>query len=154
MERCIFSSATDLSPLGFAQRSDRTIHWQSLNELSVFRIGVVRDYVNTPDFDQQVAKGSIGVIKTNGDLQSLRMLMAGRLDLVVIDRQVMEHLTSHNREFTARPAQIAFNPHILDMKSLHVCFQRTQQGAHLNQIFSQGLIRIGHQPTPNEPDHQ
>jgi polar amino acid transport system substrate-binding protein len=153
-ERCIFSGATDHSPLGFAQRNDRPVHWQTLNELSSLRIGVVQDYVNTPGFDRQVSEGTLGVIKTTSDLQNLRMLMAGRLDLAVIDSRVMDYLVSQDRELNTRREQLSFNPHILGMKSLHICFQRTQQGAHLNRVFSQGLIRIGHQPTPDEPGHQ
>jgi polar amino acid transport system substrate-binding protein len=51
----IYSEPMGSSPLGFAERKDKSINWSSLSELEPYTIGIVQDYINTTEFDVMVA---------------------------------------------------------------------------------------------------
>jgi polar amino acid transport system substrate-binding protein len=80
------------SPLGFAERSKAPVAWTTLDDLRAYKVGVVRDYVNTESFDSMVAAGHIAVDVASSDTQNLQKLAHGRIDLAIIDRNVMEQL--------------------------------------------------------------
>lgn len=73
----------------FAARSGRSIPVQDVNALRGYRIGAVRGYTYGPAFD-----GATDLTKdtTAGDnLQLVRMLAAGRVDLIIGDREALSH---------------------------------------------------------------
>lgn len=61
----------------------------ALEALKGWRFGVVRGYLNTPEFD---AADYLIKEETSDDATNLRKLVFGRIDLAVIDRHVAEHL--------------------------------------------------------------
>lgn len=89
---CVFSDPIGTGPLGFAQNSSKPISWQNLDDLKGLRIGVVAGYVNTAEFDERASKGQLNADATQSDEQNLIKLANGRLDLAVIDRNVMDYL--------------------------------------------------------------
>ncbi len=73
----------------FAARSGRDIPVRDLNELRGYRIGTVRGYTYGAAFD-----GATHLTRdmTAGDnLQLVRMLAAGRVDLIIGDREALTH---------------------------------------------------------------
>lgn len=73
----------------FAARSGSAIPVQDVNALRGYRIGAIRGYTYGPAFDQatQLTKDT-----TAGDnLQLVRMLAAGRVDLIIGDRETLMH---------------------------------------------------------------
>lgn len=73
----------------FAARSGSNIPVQDVNALRGYRIGAIRGYTYGPAFDQatQLTKDT-----TAGDnLQLVRMLAAGRVDLIIGDREALMH---------------------------------------------------------------
>ncbi|MBS4046074.1 MAG: amino acid ABC transporter substrate-binding protein [Alphaproteobacteria bacterium] len=73
----------------FAARSDRDIAVRGLDDLRGYRIGTVRGYTYGAAFD-----GATHLSKdmTAGDnLQLVRMLVAGRVDLIIGDREALMH---------------------------------------------------------------
>lgn len=59
-------------------------------------IGVVRGYQNTPEFDAMMDAGLISVIEAIDDLQLLKLLMAKRVDLIVGDPAVFNHVIHYS----------------------------------------------------------
>lgn len=73
----------------FAARSGSSIPVQDVNALRGYRIGAIRGYTYGPAFDTatQLTKDT-----TAGDnLQLVRMLTAGRVDLIIGDREALTH---------------------------------------------------------------
>ncbi len=64
------------------QRSDRSIRFETLSDLRVYRIAVMRGYRYSPQFDTDKAQQKV---KVNSLQTATRMLVAGRVDLVVED---------------------------------------------------------------------
>lgn len=144
------SGAIGRSPLGFAQRRAAPVEWSTLADLRAYRIGVVRDYVNTEAFDAMVAAGRIDVDAVSSDLQNLQKLTHGRIDLAVIDRNVFEYLwkTALAQELsdTAEPGPgdlaLRFNARLLENKTLYICFKRNGVDDGLAAVFDAGLRTI------------
>ena len=75
----------------FAARNGRDISVRDVNELRGYRIGAVRGYTYGPAFD-----GASYLTKdtTAGDnLQLVRMLAAGRVDLIIGDREALTYFS-------------------------------------------------------------
>lgn len=137
--RCLLSDPIGSSPLGFAERVDAPVDWRTLTDLQGRRIGTVRGYVNTDGFDRAAADGILNVEPAVDDATNLRKLAAGRLDLVVIDANVMAHLLSTHPDLRTLPVRLRFNARMLEDKTLHVCFRPGAEGESLRRRFNEGL---------------
>lgn len=139
-ENFVFSDVIGSGPLGFAEQITQNHIWQSLEELSAYTIGVVHDYINTTELDALLASGKLHSSEVINDKLNLLKLANGRIDLAVIDQNVMAYLMASDHQVSAVKNQIRFNPHLLEDKQLFVCFKKSH--AHLAGIFNQGLKKI------------
>lgn len=138
-EKCLLSAPIGSSPLGFAERVSAPVEWRSLSDLTGRRIGTVRGYVNTDGFDRAAADGTLTVEPAVDDATNLRKLAAGRLDMAVIDANVLAHLLSTDPDLRSFRAGVRFNARLLEDKSLHVCFQPGPAGEDLRRRFDRSL---------------
>ncbi|WP_281556351.1 transporter substrate-binding domain-containing protein [Thalassomonas sp. RHCl1] len=60
------------------------------------KIGVVRGYQNTPEFDAMMDAGLFDIIETVDDLQLMKMLAAKRVNLIIGDPLVLRHTIKHS----------------------------------------------------------
>ncbi len=122
-------------PLVFCKRHDRAIEFKNLADLSSYKIGVVRGYVHTPAFDaaDYLHKELVGT-----DKQNLFKLLAGRIDLAVIDQLAARQIMA--TYFPRDAQQIVFLKPPLAINPLHVGFSRAIDG-HLTLLeeFNQAL---------------
>lgn len=139
-EHFIFSDPIGSGPLGFAEQHNQPHIWQNLEELSAYSIGIVHDYINTAELDGLLEKGVLHGSEVSNDKLNLLKLANGRIDLAVIDQNVMHYLQYSDPEVNAVKDKIRFNPHILENKQLYVCFKKSH--AQLAGIFNQGLKKI------------
>lgn len=139
-EHYIFSAPIGSGPLGFAEQSSQHHVWQNLEELNAYNIGVVKDYINTAELDALLAAGKLHSSEVSHDKLNLLKLAQGRIDLAVIDQNVMAYLMASDTEVAAVKNKIRFNPHLLEDKQLFVCFKKSHAG--LAEIFNQGLQKI------------
>jgi len=68
-------------------------------DLSVLKnniFGVVRGYQNTPEFDQMAASGELKTIEAGDELQLVRMLLAKRVDYIVVDPKVLDYMIKNS----------------------------------------------------------
>jgi polar amino acid transport system substrate-binding protein len=68
-------------------------------DLSILKdniFGVVRGYQNTPEFDQMVSEGQLKTIEAQDELQLVRMLLAKRVDYIVVDPKVLTYVIEHS----------------------------------------------------------
>lgn len=137
-----FTDSVGKSPLGFAKRRSSGISWGEYEDLKQYRIGTVRGYVNTDTFDAMVRKGDIWTDRSVSDLFNLRKVLAGRVDLAVADLNVYEYLLFSDGFLRSRRGELRFDPQLMDIHNLHVCFRKGKEGKRLLRLFNMGLSRI------------
>ncbi|OZG70961.1 ABC transporter [Hahella sp. CCB-MM4] len=138
----ILSAPMGSGPLGFAELKDKPVSWNSIDELVKFRIGVVSGYVNTASFDDMVAQGKIKASEASDDSKNLLKLAAGRVDMAVVDKNVLTYLLSSDPQLKPVASKIQFNSHLLEDKSLYICFKKGPKGEKLAKEFNEGLGKI------------
>lgn len=140
----LFSAPFPGGPLGFfKRRTTPMLQSLELDDLKPYRIGVVRGYVNTPQFD---ARTDLNKHYANDDEANLRMLLAGRIDLMLTDMYVGWRLARRHSPEAA--ADIEFVQPPLARKDLHVCFTaRLPQAETLRRQFDAGLRQLAREGT-------
>lgn len=138
-QQFLFSAPFPGGPVGFFKLRDRTdIRWSGLDNLKPYRIGVVRGYVNTPEFD---ARTDLRKQYVNSDETNLRMLLTGRIDLMVADEYVGYALARTLSPVAAARVEFLHPP--LEDKDLFVCFPAHLPGSsELLKDFNQGLKQL------------
>lgn len=141
-EQFIYSKEIGSGPLGFAERTANSIPWATLTDLAPYDIGVVQDYINTKDFDALAKSKALTTSVTINDTNNLKKLVSGRIDLAVIDKNVMQYLFTTDPSLKTKSHLAQFNNKLLEDKKLYICFKKTTQGKHFNQILELGLEQI------------
>lgn len=142
----LYSDSIDISPLGFVENKNNPIQWRSIDNLFPLRVGVVSGYVNTKALDDAIAQKRIHADISSDDITVLRKVAAKRLDLGVIDSNVMAFLLGRldKDELVLKKfkADLQFNGKMLEDKTLHICFKKTPRGEELRQILNAGLKKV------------
>lgn len=138
----LLSQSIGSGPLGFVEQSAAPVSWASLSDLADKPIGVVRDYVNTTEFDAMVAAGKLKAEAVGDDLTNIKKVGAGRIPLAVIDKHVMEHLLATDPGLAAVKGKVQFNARLLEDKVLYVAFQRSPAGEEAARVLNEGLKKI------------
>lgn len=124
-----------VSQLSFLGRNKTPVRWHTLTDLTPFRIGIVRGYVNTADFDNN---RSLNKDEAMDDEQNLRKLAAGRVDLIIIDRITAQWLLKKN------PALEAHGSHwltpTLGNKRLYILMNRSRN--RLRTLFNRSMNEL------------
>lgn len=131
-------------PLGFAEHVDAPLEWETLDDIGErkLKIGTVRGYANTDEFDTKVGMGWIHAIPSKNDVTGLQKLLRKRLDAVVIDKLVLEYLKATNASLKHGANKLRFNKKLLENKTLYLCFRGDDEGNRLRKIFNRGLDQI------------
>lgn len=125
-------------PLGFFKRKADSISFTTLTDLKPYKIGVVRDYVNTEEFDKA---DYLQKDVANNDITNLRKLAGNRLDLVVIDKFVGNYLIK--QEMPDKQDELEFVTPALEEKSLYLCISKKVPDAEAKmKAFNEGLKTI------------
>lgn len=138
---CYFSKPLGNSIIGFAHV--KPFDWAVLADLKKYRLGLVHEYANGEEFDRWVKQGWLNVDSAPSDQSNLRKLLAGRVDVIVIDQYVFKQLLQTARiELPGLPATIQFHARALTKFSMHVCFQKNARGLALRERFDQALQKL------------
>ncbi|NVD06309.1 amino acid ABC transporter substrate-binding protein [Vibrio sp. JPW-9-11-11] len=141
-EKYIFSDSIGTGPLGFVQNRNKAISWSTLADLSSYRIGVVQGYVNTRAFDQWVEQGKLDVEASENDVINIHKVAKGRLDLAVIDANVLKYLVDTDRRKSVLETRVEMNDRLLEVKQLYLAFKNSPEGNNWRRIFNQGLSQV------------
>ncbi|WDE14432.1 transporter substrate-binding domain-containing protein [Thalassomonas haliotis] len=83
--------------ISFLKRKKEQDNFQGkLKNLIGEKIGVVRGYQNTPEFDAMMDAGLFDIVETVDDLQLMKMLAAKRVNLIIGDPLVLRHTVEHS----------------------------------------------------------
>lgn len=141
-ETCLFSKPFQVSPIGFIVTKPKTYSWTRLEELADVVIGTVNGYVNTQEFDDLVARQVLTVDGVNDDRTNILKVAWGRISLAVMDYNVFQYLMTHDENLKGRMHEVGFNPQLLGEQKLYICFQPTQRGARLKDLFDAQVIKL------------
>ncbi len=137
-EKFLISSPFPGGPLGFFKRSDDDISYQSLKDLVGHKIGVVKGYVNTVEFDKA---DFLKKDESTSDLINLKKLLAKRIRLMVADKFVGLNLVKQN--MPDQKDDIVFMDPPLEIKDLHVCIPKSRPNSDkIHAAFEKGLAEI------------
>ena len=138
----IFSDKIGTGPLGFVENVADPITWSSLNDLKSYKIGVVRGYVNTVEFDAMVASGEIQADEAKSDALNLKKVATKRVPLAVIDSNVLTYLVSNTTSLKQYDKTLVMNPKLLAEKGLYIAFTNDSEGKRWKAIVDEGLSKI------------
>jgi polar amino acid transport system substrate-binding protein len=137
--RYLYSEPIGHSTIVFLERVSKPVKWNSYDDLLGMRLGVVRGFVNTDELDARIANKTIFSEETPDDRTNILKLAAGRVDLVVIDSRVYQHLVQVDPLVTRVAPRLQINAKVLEVKNLYVCFQRTPAGEMALRALNTGL---------------
>jgi len=117
--------------IGFYARKNTSLDVSDLSRLKPLKIGVVRGYLNPQAFDA----ARLSTELANDDADNLMKLAAGRVDLILIDKQLARYLLS-TRLKSIQDQLIWLEP-VVDTLQLYVAFSKKSPGwekrlAHFN----------------------
>ncbi len=138
----LLSEPMGSGPLGFAELSASPIQWTVLPDLAKYKIGVVSGYVNTAEFDDMSAKGTLKTSAASDDVKNLQKLLGGRINAAVVDKNVLAHLMNTVPELAEAKGKIQFNGTMLEDKQLYVCFKKGPRGEKLAKALNEGISKI------------
>lgn len=129
----------------YRQRADGApaFDWETLADLKGQRIAAVQSYTYTPEFWDMQKAGSLRVEIGQDDLGNLRRLVAGRVDVAVMERNVACYLM--NAHF--KPAEVAdlrAHPKLLTNQfTTHLMLsEKLPQSAERIKAFNRGLAQL------------
>ncbi|MFZ6871680.1 substrate-binding periplasmic protein [Undibacterium sp. Di27W] len=139
---CYFSAPLGNSIIGLAALKERHFDWKAYADLKGLTIGVVQDYANGEEFDAQVKKEQLKLDVAPSDISNLRKLIAGRVDLVVISKDVLRQLLITESSLKNSQESIIIHPKEVINFSLHICFQRNERGLKYQQLINPYLEKL------------
>lgn len=123
--------------IGFLARAGTTIAVDDLGKLGGLKIGTVRDYANPPTFEQARLQREEAI----DDLTNLRKLMAGRIDLALVDKGVAFHLMQTQlRE--AASALVWLEPALAEVPLYTALSRRDPESATYQLALNKGLAEL------------
>ena len=84
--------------IGFYKQKNRTISYRTIDDLRPYKIGTVRGYSNPPEFNQ----GKLNTEEVTDDSLNMHKLAVGRIDLVLIDKVIGQHIIDTELPESAR----------------------------------------------------
>jgi polar amino acid transport system substrate-binding protein len=139
---CHFSTSVGNTLTVLAYLKEAPLAASSLADLKGQRIGTVAGYANGAEFDALVHAGSIATEEAVSDEINLRKLLTRRFPAMLIERRVLRHLLSSPRFTRAERDRIGVLDQLFRERSVHVCFQRTEQGLARQRAFDAAAREI------------
>ncbi|WP_170921386.1 substrate-binding periplasmic protein [Desulfovibrio gilichinskyi] len=139
----IFSDSIGCSPIGVLMRVEKPVLWDSVADLSKYRIGLVSGYVNTADLDELVVKGKMDIDYAPSDDSNIKKVIRNRIHGAVVDVNVYNYISLADSDVTKFRTKLTFFNKLLGINRLYVCFRNNKKGQRLTRIFNEGLKKIG-----------
>ena len=137
----LYSKTFGNSPLSFYKRKEKKVHYNGdLQNLKKFSIGVIKDYIHGPNFDNATFLNK-KYYKT--DRTGLVYLYKKRVDLLVLDKFVTQYYLKFDPYLKEIKSKINFLEPPLANKTLHIIFSKERkESERLRIIFHKGLDAI------------
>jgi polar amino acid transport system substrate-binding protein len=125
----------------FFHLADRPVEWQSLKDLQGYTIGITQVYWYGDALNDAIANGELDTLLINDELQGMKMLATGRIDLMVFEQSVGESLIEQlDEELQGR---VKANSKLLDSMDVYAIFSRQHAAADFyKNAFDLGLSAL------------
>lgn len=132
-----FSDPLPANELGFYALRERNISYVVLNDLQPYKIGVVRGYVNPPEFEQ----ARLNTIEVTEDRQNILSLSRGWIDLVLIDKFMGQYII--NTEFPDSVNKFIWLDPPIKVENQYLMFSKKAKNfLKTSQDFNHGLKQL------------
>ncbi len=138
----VYSAPMGSGPLGFVERKDAQVKWNTLADLKKVTVGVVNGYINTLEFDTMVTAKTLKAEAVNDDTTNVVKVANKRIPLAVIDSNVLQYLVYNDKTAIPYRDAVQMNAKLLEIKTLHICFKKGSDGEKLAAVFNEGLTKI------------
>ncbi|EPR38717.1 ABC-type transporter, periplasmic subunit family 3 [Desulfovibrio sp. X2] len=133
-----YSDPLGTGVVGFFALRGRNIHWRTLRDLTPYSIAVQRGYANSEAFD---AADYLNKEVVSDDQTAMRMLAAGRVDMMISDERVGQALA--RRLLGPKADEVVFLQPPLEEMPLYVCFsKRAGRAGQLKAALDAGLASM------------
>lgn len=128
------------SPVVLCARTGTVTSFWLLSDLTPYRIGVARGYVNATEFDQA---DYLNKIVGETDFDNMKDLKCGKLDFVCIDKMVCTHMIKSNSDVLGSMNDYVFLTPRLEMRDIYVMFPRmTEESQPRMKAFNRALQKM------------
>ena len=135
-ERLIASRPLFYSELGLFVRRGDPLQFSTLSQLAGEKLGIVRGH----GYPQHILDAGLVLDEALDDISNLRKLQAGRLNLVLLERRVGEHLIANDPQLRG---QLTWQGAVLERVPLLVGFVPRKAGQpDWVRIYEQGLRKL------------
>lgn len=125
----------------FFHLADRPVHWRKLSDLKGYVIGITQGYWYGETFNQAVKNGELDTLLINDELQGMKMLAAGRIDLLICESSVGQKLLQQLDHELQN--QIKANQQLLESMDVYAIFSRKHPGAEFyKRAFDSGMKKL------------
>lgn len=132
----------------FFHLADRPVEWQELKDLKGYTIGITRGYWYGDALNAAIENGELDTLLINDELQGMKMLATGRIDLMVFEKMVGESLVGQlDVELQAR---VKANSKLLDSMEVYAIFSRQHAAAD----FYKSALDLGLTTLQKSGDYQ
>jgi polar amino acid transport system substrate-binding protein len=134
------SGAIFKSPVGFAEQVAKPLTWEKLDDLKGKKIGTVKDYGNTPEFNEKVKNGVISKEEVNDDETNVKKVGAARIDGAFIDLNNLEWFLK--KDLKNLQGKVQANKKNLGEKTLHLAINKNSSFKEIDKKLEAGLKKI------------
>lgn len=127
----------------FLHRRETAFDWQHIDDLRPYLVGLTRDYTYTPEIWAAARSGRLRYANVINDLAGLKLLLAGRIDVLPMERHVACDLLTHHFPPEAADRLRAHPRPMTDQFTTHVIFPKDKpQSAQYLADFNRGLAKL------------
>lgn len=138
----LFSDPVIVSTSVFFHLKSAAISWHSLDDLKGKRIGVTAGYSYGPAFDAAVQDKRLVTDAAEDDLTAFKMLLGGRTDLLVMNRDVGLDIM-HRALTSSQAGTLTYEPQPIDEQPSYLMIAKScPRAAQLIADFNRGLANI------------
>lgn len=122
-------------------RKDSTLKWNDITDLSQYKIGGTIGYFYGKEFEEAEKNKTLQVQRTNKDITNLKKLLAGRVDIFVVEKNVANAMI--NKLTAQQKSELVMNEKPLNTRNLYLLFSKSKSS---NQdkvtAFNKGLKKL------------
>ncbi|PKG82059.1 ABC transporter [Colwellia sp. 75C3] len=137
-----FSDPMGNGPLALIQNKSKPINFNDLSDLKGLKLGVVQDYINTPELDKMIADKEVNAKAALSDSVNIKKVASKRLDMAVIDVNVFNFLLSSDKSLKKFENKVELNKNLLANKKLYIAFRGDEVGKKWQKIYNSGLKKL------------
>jgi len=132
----------DASFVFFYNKSNAGFSWCTLGELSQYKIGATRGYTYTKEFWALIDKDVLRASIANGDVQSLKKLVQGKIDLFPISELTGHYLLNQHFTDDERQQVSVYSKPLSNGKDFILFSKELPKNTRFLKAFNEGFMQL------------